>query len=223
MDFCYKCGAPQTRAILFEVIMPNGIAKICNRCSAEENMPLIKSNFAYSNEVEKKRSVYDRLKTMSGISKEDYNPNLKLRERMKKEDASLRQIVEKNYRDSVGIPNLKDDSLITNFHWIVMRARRARHLTQEQLAREIQEPETAIRTIERGIPPTNKVIINKLESFLKVRIKKRDELIKEKRPSILDVSSMKNFTISDLNEMKKDKGTKKSEFFEKDAPEFEEE
>lgn len=217
MEYCYKCRASEVRAILFEVVLPDGISKVCNKCSADESHPVIKNTFTSPEEFEKKQSVYERLKKISGVEERNFNPKIDLgADPKKEEDVSLRELVEKNYKNSVGTQGIENENLIPNFHWIVMRARRMKHLTPAQLAREIREPEIAIKTLERGIPPTNMNIIDKLESFLNVRLKKSSEIKKPEFKEEVDIEKIRNLTISDLKEIKDEKefGVSDDEFFE---------
>ena len=64
-----------------------------------------------------------------------------------------------------------DSSLVRNFHWDMMRARRARHLTQEQLAEAIGESALAIKMAERGMLPREKErLVKKIENYLHIKI-----------------------------------------------------
>ncbi len=214
MEECFNCGILETKTILFDAISPEGIAKICGKCSAKENIPVIKNGFSFQNE--KKQTVHERLSKISGVSLEKKNDD------KKKQETSLRNIVDFNFKE-----NFKNDlnskkDLIDNFHWVVMRARRSKKLTQEQFAETIHEPVKAIQLIEKGFVPEKKEIIDKLEDYLRIRIKKNNEKTEEE-VNFLDVSSkleqnkevektelvdfdfenVKNLTIADLQEMKK--------------------
>ncbi|MBT96967.1 MAG: hypothetical protein QF567_02535 [Candidatus Pacearchaeota archaeon] len=210
MDECYKCHTLGERTLLFEAVFEDGIIKICRKCSSKENIPIIKKpNTLKLSESEKNQTVYDRISKISGVNKEQDIFKQK-KELLKKQETNLKGIIDRNF----GInfkqeeEELKDD-LINNFHWVIMRARRSRKLTQEQLAKEIEEPVIAIQMAEKGIlPEDNFRFVNKLESFLKIRLLKEEvaERIK-KEPKKLDLNkdSTRELTISDLQEMKEER------------------
>jgi ribosome-binding protein aMBF1 (putative translation factor) len=89
-----------------------------------------------------------------------------------------------------------------------MRARRAKKVTAADLAKEIGEPEKAIKMAEQGVIPEGDYnLIMKLEAHLGIRILKpevAEELERRKKQLGFDDFSSKNLTISDLQEMKKD-------------------
>ncbi len=59
--------------------------------------------------------------------------------------------------------------MVDNFHWIIMRARRARKLTQKQFAEAIEESEEAIKMAEKGVLAKNDlVLVNKIENHLEL-------------------------------------------------------
>jgi len=64
-------------------------------------------------------------------------------------------------------------SLIENFHWNIAARRKEFNLTRRQLAESINASEEDIKIIENGILPHNDyVLINKLESYLKINLRK---------------------------------------------------
>tara|TARA_Y100000310_G_scaffold340430_1_gene436196 strand:- start:2054 stop:2737 length:684 start_codon:yes stop_codon:yes gene_type:complete len=220
MEECFNCGISETKAILFDTILLVGVVKVCGKCSAKENVPLIKSEFSFQNE--KKQTVYDRLSKISGV-------DLKKREddERKKQDTSLRNVVDSNFKEDFRNDSNSKKDLVNNFHWVVMRARRLKKLTQEQFAEAIREPVKAIMLIEKGFVPEKKEIFNKIEDYLRIRIKKNNEKAeqevvhldnssnlvqseenekKEKKEiTNFDPENVKNLTIADLQEMKKKK------------------
>jgi transcriptional regulator with XRE-family HTH domain len=63
--------------------------------------------------------------------------------------------------------------LIPNFHWEVQRAKRIKKLTREEFAKGIGESDATVRMIEQGFLPNNDYkIINKIESFLGISLRK---------------------------------------------------
>lgn len=205
MEKCFNCGVLETKAILFEAVLPEGIVKICRKCSAEENIPVIKNRFSIQNE--EKQTVYKRLSKISGV-------DLKKREddERKKQEISLRNAVDFNFKENFRNDLNSKKNLVDNFHWIVMRARRSKKLTQEQFAGAIYESTKAIMLIEKGFAPEKKEIIDKIENYLKIRIKKDnwetgEEIKKIEKTELtdFDFKNVKNLTIADLQEMKKKK------------------
>lgn len=217
MEKCFNCGISEIKAILFDVVLPEGIMKICGKCSAEKNMPLIKGGFSPQNE--KKQTVYERLSKISGIDLSKQKDDEE-----KKHKTFLRNVVDSNFEKNFRNDLNAKENLIDNFHWAVMRARRSKKLTQEQFAEAIQEPTKAIILIEKGFVPEEKAILNKIENYLGIRIKKNNwkteqgkdflsdssEIVqnsedKKKQLTDFNFKDVKNLTIADLQEMKKRK------------------
>ncbi len=74
----------------------------------------------------------------------------------------------KDYRAN----NVRGD-LKENFHWEIARARRLKNLTRGQLANLLNVSEEQIIFIERGeLPKDDYVLINKLERYLNIRLRK---------------------------------------------------
>ncbi len=221
---CFLCGLSDKEALV-DVISEDGIKKICRDCLHKENLPVIKK--AYSTESGKRESVYERLSRAAGIT-----PNeMRIRKgyELKKQDESLRSLVDKNYKQNLQEAQSQDENLIRNFHWIMMRVRRLKHLSQRQLADAIFEPEAAIKMAEQGILPKDGYkLIRKIENYLRISLIKRDQdfeykpvrklditkgiisqLFKEetKEPKIdFSSSETKDLTIGDLRAMKKQRG-----------------
>src|SRR3989344_607900 len=96
---------------------------------------------------------------------------------LQKDDATLRKIVDKNFKKNFSTQRKPRPDLIDNFHWVITRFRRMKKVTQEQLAREISEPVAAIQMAEQGIlPEKDYILVKKLENYLGI------VLIKEERP-----------------------------------------
>lgn len=91
-----------------------------------------------------------------------------------------------------------------------MRERRAKKITQEQLAKEISESEAAIKMAEQGILPDDGYkLVKKLESFLGISLIKSEvrKTIPEKQPARIlkfDSATVQNLVISDLKRMKEE-------------------
>ena len=233
---CSKCGVSGDKARLFDAISRKGIVKLCEACSSDTDIPVIRKPTTFQlKESERKPTVYNRLARTAGIQ------NKKIDE-IKQQETTLRDIVDKNYQAGIQEMQKPRPDLVENFHWVIMRARRSKHLTPKQLAEEIHESEAAIKIAERAVlPEDDNKLINKLEVFLDVNLIKKKigevekeqiiEVIKEdiketelREPTGLffDPLSTKNITISDLQGMKV---KREEEIFEnseprEDEPEF---
>jgi len=195
MEECFKCQTPETKVLLFDAIISKGIVKICGKCSAEEDIPMIRD--AIFPKPEKQITMYERLSKISGVNM-DKKTSFYLKE---KDD--LKKVVDSNFIFRENLELKKD--LIHNFHWIVMRARRIKHLTQERLAQEINEPEMVIKKIETGFAPEKVDTIRKIEKCLGISIRKNTEAenLLEMPETEFDVKSFDDLTIADLHDMKK--------------------
>ena len=136
--------------------------------------------------------------------------------------------VDENFKKVISLETAPPESLVRNFHWIIMRTRKSRHITQKQLGEAISEPEIAIKMAEKGIlPEFNSKFIEKLENYLKINLKKKPEPestekksedasvssitqsyepVKEEIEEFgIDLDSTRNLRISDLKKMKEEK------------------
>lgn len=125
-------------------------------------------------------------------------------------------------RQQLQIPREKENQtwLINNFHWIIMRARRLKHVSQKQVAQEIGESEKTIKDLEMGIVSKyNFQLINKIENNLGIKLMRIDnemhpnpenelqrihEEAKHKIPAFGKTSNEK-LTISDLQRIRKER------------------
>jgi len=230
---CFRCGARGEDVRLSDAISKEGIVKICDNCLKEDGLPLLKRPTTYQlKEAEHPSSIYERLSSIAGLDAKEHKKNIfgvvdKKKEELRQQEVTLKQIVDKNYQKKIGKtpgflakPKL---GLIDNFHWIIMRVRRMKKITQAQLAREIQESEAAIQMIEKGILPEDyHTLVRKLENFLGIRISKsqpgQEEAgleIREKPPQLkkpeelkFNGDTTKTLTIADLKELKAEQDTK---------------
>jgi len=204
MEECFVCGISGDKARLFDAISSEGIKKICEKCSKDEDVLVIRRPTTFQlKEAERPNPVYSRL------SKGKLNSVSSLNIDKKKEEISLRQIVDRNYQSKISETKKPHPDLVDNFHWVIMMSRRAKKITHEQLAREIQESVAAIKMAEQGIlPEDDHKLINKLENSLGIKLVKKDlsKPVETKQPSRIlefDKEVMDNLTISDLKELKK--------------------
>ncbi len=222
MERCYKCGSAQN---LRDAISEKEIVKICETCQFRENLPLIKKPGIDAFGNDQPLSVQERLAKMSGVP---VNPRAK-REKMlaerkrreeefkarKKQDEELRKVADKSFRNKIESSNPEADAsgssgMIRNFHWVIMRARRARHLTQRSLADMIHEPTAAIEMAEKGIlPREHEALVKKIQQALKIQITKipYDTYTKlpEKSAETTSEASGENPETEDLNLGEKEK------------------
>lgn len=195
---CFKCGISGNDARLLDAITPKGIVKVCERCAQEEGIPIIKRPTTFQlKESEKKPTFKEKF---SSVSKPE----------PKKEERNLKEIVDKNYESSVSKDKKPRPDLVDNFHWIIMRARRLKKISRKKLAEEISEAESAIEMAEQGILPEDDYrLVNKLESFLGVKIRKSNQsLIQKPEPARVlkfDREATKTLTIADLKRMKEER------------------
>jgi ribosome-binding protein aMBF1 (putative translation factor) len=163
---------------LYDAISNEGIVKICDRCLHRENLPIIKRvEFDKEGEqIEKRPTVRERLTYMSGFKPRERENQEQISERQRQQDEEIKKVIIKKYQEELKNSNLKadisgDSGMIRNFHWAIMRARRAKHMSQKQLADMIYEPEVAIKMAEKGILPREKErLVKKIENALKVRL-----------------------------------------------------
>jgi len=66
MEECFKCQVLETKALLFDAILPDGIVKICSKCSSEEDIPIIKDTLFPK--IEKQPTMRERLSKISGVN-----------------------------------------------------------------------------------------------------------------------------------------------------------
>lgn len=172
METCSRCGISSEKTIIYDAISDEGLVKICANCNIRENFPILKKSGALPGE--KRQTVYERLTYMSGFNPKERELH-RQQEAQKKQNEELRQVLDKRFRDEMIASNLRKeaegDSIVRNFHWEIMKARRARHMSQRELADAIGESEMAIKMAERGMLPREKErLVRKLENYLKIKI-----------------------------------------------------
>lgn len=196
-EICERCGVSENEVKIFNGISNGRIAKFCERCAIIENITIIKKPKANQLKESETEGIYERMQRLSGIS-------LKKPE---KRDVFLRKdrLKELEINPSLEMPEKKNLNLIEYFHWEIMKSRRRKGFTQQQLARAIGESETAIQTIENGKFPSNaEPLINKLEQFLRIRLRKvpyYETRERPKEPVLLDVKGNRIDIIPEEEEM----------------------
>lgn len=204
MEECFYCGALITKVRLFDAISDEGLVKICEQCSKNEHIPIIRRPTTFQlKEAERTQSFYEKASRFLGKALDRETPERQAQE------ISLREIVDRNYTQRLPQKAGPRPEMINNFHWIIMRARRMKKLTQAQLAKEIAESEAAIKMAEQGILPEDDYrLVNKLENFLGIKIVKPEFEEKVRPFASRGLSFNKNeakiLTIDDLRRMKEE-------------------
>lgn len=175
METCFRCERNEKEVRLLDAIYENDMIKVCERCAITENIPVIrKPSTSQLRESEKSYSVYQRLKKLAGLEKQE-----------KKTETILNQIRKLDESPDLEVPEEKKPfNLIDNFHWLVARARRNKGLSPRQLGWALGESESAIKMIEKGdLPEDSEKLIRKLEQFFQIKLRERteEELEEERR------------------------------------------
>ena len=171
---CSICGISDKLRNVSDAISSKGIIQVCDRCAKEEGLISLKKPIIV--EENSRETMYERMTRIAGVVPKEQpriRPGTELQEK------SLREIVDKNYEKKMAVQALAlkpRPDLVDNFHWIIMRVRRVKGLTQGHLAERILEPEAAIKMAEQGVVPEGYALIDKLERFLKVRLIKERNL-----------------------------------------------
>ena len=241
MAECYRCGVSDERERLFDAISNEGFVKICKNCSNDEELPLVQP--VDLNKPEKIKTVYERLSAMANLdpekhkrvlierAKEDSLNKYKQDRERRRQDGNLKGVIESNFQKNKPQPRT---DLIPNFHWVLMRTRRSKKLTQKQLAENIGEPESSIVSAESGVILNNAdSLVRKLENYLGVKIRKvespyaseQSRLVKPgitedperreirekfEKEGKFDAKTTETLTIADLNELNKKKEAESS-------------
>jgi len=216
MEECAVCETPRTKVKLIDAISDKGIVRVCESCALANGWMILRRLIPV--EADNQTSFQDRVKNFERVFPKKGSVA---------EDISLRDIVEKNFVKKLPKDKKKRDDLIDNFHWVLMRARRAKKVSVEQMASEIGEASVAIKMAESGVVPDEGYnLVNKLENYLGVvilkdRSKSLDNTIKNvvrkgeigdvvidgnsRREVEFDKFSNRIITIEDLRKMKEKK------------------
>jgi len=211
LNECFVCGVSGQVVRLLDAISSKGFAKICVGCSIKESVPILKRPTTHQlKESESNARPMRRVPFDSEVVRRE-------KERLDTE-TTLREIVDRNYKSTATRDIKPRPDLIEHFHWVIMRARRSKKITQEQMAREISESVAAIKMAEQGIlPEDDRKFIKKIESFLGIMLVKEDvpQLEEDRRSASrmvdFDPVSLKSVTIDDLKRMKEARRMGKSE------------
>ena len=257
MNDCFICGISGEQTKLFHVVYGEGIVFACEKCSTSENLPILKKPTTFQlKESERQHTVYERLSRAAGINPKEHSlkngqeqeelERKKRKEDLKKQEMTLKDLIERNLKTETSEKKIKKQELdlAENYNWIIMMSRRKKRLTQEQLADAIGESSVAIKMAEQGILPEDDFrLINKLEAFLNIRIKKNNfnahktdysdytnyssppipsAVLPKKAPARIinfKPETVKNLTIADLKKMKDEREKRKDILSEEDKTE----
>ncbi len=202
MSECFKCGVSGDKARLYDAISEHGIVKICSVCNSVEKLPLIqRATTEQIKQSERQQTVREKIAGFRGGLALSREP-------------TLRDLVDKKFKENVSKDIQPRPDLIENFNWIIQRVRRMKHISREQFAKDLGESETSIKMLEEGVLPENdNRLISKVESYLGIILRKPGVLInppkelpKEQRILSFDEQTAKKLKISDLREIKKRRG-----------------
>ena len=212
---CFICGIPDSEARMFDVISDSGLVKVCSRCSTEVDLPIIRKAEDVKTKGEefsvKKMKEYAGLSTTSeklttkdvlkAKAADDLNRARKVSGiNVSTSSVTFRDLVESKFETNRKQHNSRED-LITNYHWDIMKARRAKRISKEKLAKDLNISLDVARKIERGVYDFNgNELLERLEVYLGLSLIKEEFRNKNKKGGIMGISD--NLTIADLNEIK---------------------
>src|SRR3989344_5707917 len=167
VEKCVRCGAKEDQIRLFDTIYDGKANCICERCSIIENVSILErpdsDKILESNRMV---NVYERMKRLTGMV-----PEKKESEERKNRLEELRK------NPHLETPQKKTPELIDHFHWEIMKCRRRKGLSHNQLGEAIGEPGFSIDMIEKGNLGENaEILIKKLENFFNIRLIKLSSL-----------------------------------------------
>ncbi len=171
MKECYVCGISEEKASLYDGISGEGFCSVCRKCYFKNKIPLVEKKNVDLDEINKRRTVRERLSTMAGLDKRKLNEEKSgMIEQDKFPEEELKKLVEANFKKK--IEETTDVSqVVENFHWIIMRKRRGLKLTRSEFAEKIFEPLVVVETLEAGRLPKDYILLmKKVENFLNVKL-----------------------------------------------------
>lgn len=205
--FCKKENDKLEKAIYFK----EGIVDICESCAKKEGLPLIKKPTTHQLKKAEEKTYRQRLRDFE----REGHKALRTNPEINKKEIELKDLIDQNFKRRV-IPKESHPitaDLIDNFHWVIMRERRKRKISQKKLGREIGESEIAIKMAEQGSLPEDAFkLIKKLEVYFNIKLIKnqKDFSLKEiaiKKPEdyLFDKGLNKELTIEDLRRLDEEK------------------
>ncbi len=179
MDKCFFTGISSEEEPLYDVIYDGNVVKASKAAVEDMGLMVLRKPKEFNlEEVNKRQSVYDRLSRMSGVDQKSFlkqkrpdNEEVRKDISARQKNVTLRDIVERKYKEDKKneiIEPRKD--LVDNFHWIIMRVRRIKKVTQEQMAKEMNVTVDSIKNAEKGIIGKDDRFVNMLERYLNVKL-----------------------------------------------------
>lgn len=200
MKKCYLCDASEEETFLYTGIhKDSGIVSVCRACYFRNKLPLVDKKEVNVEELGKRESVRDRLTRMAGVRKKEIEEPYR-RHEIKPEDVGLKEVADKNARaDLVSASNLSED-LVENFHWVIMRKRRAKKLSRDELASVIKVSPKVIEAVEQEakLPKEYLPFVRKIENYLGVNLVKEKERRPRSEDILLESSVPSGMTIEDV-------------------------
>jgi ribosome-binding protein aMBF1 (putative translation factor) len=158
---CKICKKPGDIIELFEGIYDNEMIMVCESCSEEEKIPILKKPSPNQlNLVDKRYSVRERMERMSGLADR--------RTQLSKDQL----IVQNNINRLKSIPAKQThDDVVENYYWELRMARRRKKMTLSQVSKHTNIPVEAIDAIEKGkIPRGFESMFATLEEFFNIKL-----------------------------------------------------
>lgn len=186
MEKCVRCGASEEKKPLLDAISREGLVKICKDCNYAENLLIIKKTepkptpeeLAAQQKQAQNTPAPRKIPTISLLDSQKRVEALRKerQERLEKESAYLTELRKRGVREEVKKNPIETSNMLENFHWTVMRERRARHMSIKQLAEAISEPEPMLKLLEEGaLPRERERIVQKLEDYFKIKLTKQPQ------------------------------------------------
>ena len=152
--------------ITVEAIEDGKIVKVTEDYARREGLPILRKEQPELREPEKKEA----LKTFDSRNLKGMNLGME----------DLRKPL--NWKKSQVVMELVD-----NFQWIISKVRRHRGLSRKQFADNLKEEENTIKLVENGILPSEDfVLINKIQKFLQINLRKDGKDFSESPRKVLD-------------------------------------
>ena len=167
MSKCFKCGVSGEEVRLLDAVGTGGLVLVCEDCAEKEEIPVLKrpTTFQLKNSENseyrpfRERRYKELGRPMPPSEKQIKTNRVESRSSSKTPELTLKDILDRNMKKKHGVDtNVKKEirrpiNLLENYHWIVMNARRKKHLTPSQVGEAIGESESVVRMVERGMLP----------------------------------------------------------------------
>ncbi len=153
-------------------------------------------------------------------SKKGFVPSWKKSIAEQRQDSEIRHVIHQNALKAMNEKKPRPD-LIDNFHWAIMRVRRSKKITLEQMSSAISEPILVLKRAEMGLIPEGEYgLITKIENYLGITLVKNKEMQKPQTKPLFGESKEFSFekkvpedlTILDLKKISSEK-TKEKDLF----------